>query len=148
MCQRQVTGFKKVTYFRDSIDDPIGLDENAPNEQIFYNSRSLSSYDFIVVGGGTAGCIIASRLSEDPDVNVLLLEAGGDGNLASMIPMMQSLTLYSEIDWAYKTEKDGKTCQGLKDKRCVYNRGKAIGGTSLLNAMVYIRGMANWFNIA
>ncbi len=81
-----------------------------------------------------------NRLSENPDVSVLVLEAGGDGNLMSDLPMSQVFNLWSEIDWAYRTVPDGKTCTAMRKGICVYHRGKAIGGSSNLNSLIYIRG--------
>ncbi len=93
-----------------------------------------------MVGGGSAGSIVAARLSENPNVTVLLLEAGGDGTLASNVPMMQAMTLHTEIDWNYKGKRDNVTCLGMTGKQCAFHRGKAIGGTSTLNVQIYIRG--------
>ena len=82
------------------------------------------------------------RLSEDKAITVLLLEAGGDGNLISTVPMFSSLGAAhdGEIDWSYRTLPDGRNCQGMVNRQCVWHRGRAIGGTSNLDSMVYIRG--------
>ena len=82
------------------------------------------------------------RLSEDKSVTVLLLEAGGDGNLISTVPMFSSLGAAhdGEIDWSYRTLPDGRNCQGMVNRQCVWHRGRAIGGTSNLDSMMYIRG--------
>ena len=91
-----------VPLIRDAVDDPVGISE-------FESSRKLlHSYHFIVVGGGTAGAVVASRLSEDPAVSVLLLEAGGDGTRLSNVPMFMALNFNGEVDYAYKTEPDGR----------------------------------------
>lgn len=66
--------------FRD-LDDPVGIPEFAPSDM-------RTSYDYIVVGGGSAGCVVAARLSEDPFNSVLLLEAGGKGSLLTEVPAM------------------------------------------------------------
>ena len=68
----------------------------------FQPSRLRTSYDYVVVGGGSAGSVIASRLSEDPSVTVLLLEAGGDNPFYTEIPAAVGLALNSKIDWNYK----------------------------------------------
>ena len=88
-------------YFNDMVDDPVGVSENQQLEP-------GRAYDFIVVGGGSAGAVVAARLSEDPLVSVLLLEAGGDGNLASRVPILTPVNLDSAIDWSYTTHPDGR----------------------------------------
>lgn len=97
-------------------------------------------YDFIVVGSGSAGSVIASRLSEVPDWNVLLIEAGGDPPADSEIPLLFASLQTSELSWGYKTEPDERMCQGFKNKSCHWPRGKILGGSSAINAMLYIRG--------
>ncbi len=68
----------------------------------FEPSRLRPVYDYIVIGGGSAGAVVASRLSEDPHVTVLLLEAGSDGTLITEIPAAVGFTLNSNLDWNYK----------------------------------------------
>jgi choline dehydrogenase len=100
--------------------------------------KSLGSYDYVIVGAGTAGCVLANRLSADPDVNVLLLEAGGKDNYFWIdIPVGYLYTIGNpRTDWCYKTEPD----QGLNGRSIGYARGKVLGGCSSINAMVYMRG--------
>ena len=98
-----------------------------------------------MVGGGSSGAVVAARLSEDPHVSVLLLEAGGDGNWISNIPGLISLNLNSKIDYAYKTHPDGRACLGMKGGSCNWHRGYVIGGTSVLNRMMYVRGKKSCF---
>jgi choline dehydrogenase-like flavoprotein len=80
------------------------------------------------------------RLSEDPTVSVLLLEAGGDGNLISNIPYLVGLALDSSMDWGYMSHPDGRACLGMIGGQCKWHRGKVLGGTSAMNGMMYIRG--------
>jgi len=98
----------------------------------------VQEFDYVVVGGGSAGCVVASRLSEDPDVTVCLLEAGGAGNgwvvtapigIAIMVPS-------SRNNWAFDTVPQA----GLNGRKGYQPRGKALGGSSAINGMVYIRG--------
>ncbi|KAK3702313.1 hypothetical protein RRG08_008701 [Elysia crispata] len=105
-------------------------------------SKLNSSYDYIVVGGGAAGSVLAARLSEDIDVTVLLLEAGGSdwGNPIIDIPGLGAETMKSELDWDYVTERQEGLFQGLKDGRATWPRGKVLGGSSSMNAMIVVRG--------
>lgn len=98
-------------------------------------------YDFIVVGGGSAGSVVASRLSEVPNWNVLLLEAGGDPSLDSEVPLMAPYLQNTPYDWQYRTEPSEGICRSFKNHSCSWPRGKVLGGSSTINAMLYIRGM-------
>ncbi|XP_031838213.1 glucose dehydrogenase [FAD, quinone] [Nomia melanderi] len=107
------------------------------------NTRQLlRTYDFIVVGGGSAGAVVASRLSEMMNWTVLLLEAGGDENEISDIPLLAGYTQLSEFDWKYQTSPPTVSayCLAMIGDRCNWPRGKVLGGSSVLNAMVYVRG--------
>jgi choline dehydrogenase len=97
-------------------------------------------YDFIVVGGGSAGAVIASRLSEDPACRVALIEAGDRPPEVSAMPLaLSAMQLRTETDWMY-TADPGRAGLGLIDGRMPVPRGKMLGGSSSLNAMVYVRG--------
>jgi choline dehydrogenase len=94
-------------------------------------------YDYIVIGAGSAGCVLASRLSEDPNVKVLLLEAGGpDNRKECRIPVAFSKLFKTACDWAYYTEPEPM----LGNRNLYWPRGKMLGGSSSMNAMIYIRG--------
>lgn len=103
-------------------------------------SEFLPNYDFIICGGGSAGSVLANRLSENRNWNILLLEAGGDETIMSDIPIMFPLLQLSPLDWAFKTEPSNAYCQGMKNYQCNWPRGKVLGGGSVLNAMLYVRG--------
>jgi len=97
-------------------------------------------FDFIVVGAGSAGAIIAARLSEVADWNILLLEAGGDPPESSEIPLMWSLALNTEYDWKFLTEQEDHLFKGLDGEKCHVPRGCMLGGSSSMNVMLQIRG--------
>ena len=94
-------------------------------------------HDYIIVGAGSAGCVLANRLSEDPSVRVLLLEAGGaDRSLKIKIPAAFPEQFHTKLDWDFATEPEPHV-----DGRSLYiPRGKALGGSSSMNAMLYVRG--------
>lgn len=99
---------------------------------------SQSAYDYIIVGAGAAGCVLANRLSADPKVRVLLLEAGPrDRNLFIHMPAgLAKLVHNHRINWDYWTEPEAQ----LNGRRLWWPRGKVLGGSSSINAMCYIRG--------
>jgi len=98
------------------------------------------TFDFIVVGGGSAGAVIAARLPEDPTCRVALLEAGGRPPVEELIPAACSaLQKNPETDWMY-TADAGKCGLGLTDGRMMMPRGRMLGGSSGINYMAYVRG--------
>lgn len=103
-------------------------------------TKLLDSYDFIVVGSGSAGAVVANRLTEVSDWTVLLLEAGGDPPLSSEIPPIFHSLQEKEEDWQYVTEPQEYACLGMEGHRCNWPRGKVLGGSSVINAMLYVRG--------
>nr|CAD7419158.1 unnamed protein product [Timema poppensis] len=97
-------------------------------------------YDFIVVGAGSSGAVIANRLSEELGWSVLLLEAGGDETRISDVPVMMATLQRGPLDWNYVTEYQEGFCQAMENGRCLWPRGKLLGGTSAINGMIYVRG--------
>ena len=98
------------------------------------------SFDFVVVGAGSAGAVVAARLSEDPGARVALLEAGGKPPPEELIPALAAaLQLNPATDWMY-TADAGNCGLGLSDGRMMVPRGKMLGGSSGINYMAYVRG--------
>ena len=97
-------------------------------------------YDYIIIGAGSAGCVLANRLSEDPSKRVLLVEAGGpDKDPNIHIPAgLANLASKKGINWAYSTLPQAN----LNQRSMYWPRGKVLGGSSSINAMIYIRGQA------
>lgn len=97
----------------------------------------MAQYDYVVIGAGSAGCVVTNRLTEDGETTVLLLEAGDPATkLESQNPQDWTKLLGSEVDWAYFTEEEPH----LNRRKVFCSRGKGLGGTSSINAMIYIRG--------
>ncbi|UNK40134.1 GMC family oxidoreductase (plasmid) [Shinella sp. H4-D48] len=105
---------------------------------------STDTFDYIVVGGGSAGCLLANRLSRDPAMRVLLLEAGRKDDYPWIhIPVGYLYCIGNpRTDWLYKTEPDA----GLNGRSLRYPRGKTLGGCSSINGMIYMRGQARDFD--
>ena len=102
-------------------------------------AAGMETYDYIVVGAGSAGAAVAYRLSEDPKNKVLLLEAGPDSNLWSRIPVGYAKLLYNpKANWLYSAEPEANT----NGRRIFVPRGKLLGGSSSINGMAFVRGQA------
>lgn len=105
----------------------------------------VAEFDFIIVGAGSAGCLLANRLSANPDHRVLLIEAGGNDNWFWIkIPVGYLYTIANpRTDWCFMTEPD----PGLADRSIIYARGRVIGGCSSINAMIHMRGQASDYEL-
>jgi choline dehydrogenase len=102
--------------------------------------EEVGSFDYVIVGAGSAGCVLANRLSADPDVSVLLLEAGGKDNYIWIhIPIGYLYTQNNpRTDWCFRTEPE----EWLQGRALNYPRGRVLGGCSSINGMIYMRGQA------
>ncbi|XP_023022199.2 glucose dehydrogenase [FAD, quinone] [Leptinotarsa decemlineata] len=111
----------------------------------------IGKYDFVIIGGGTTGCVIASRLSEVAEWNILLLEAGKFGNDFTEMPSSVFKTILSEYNWGFKSIPQTTACLGMVEQRCSAAQGKGMGGSSLINGVIYQRGdpqiFDNWAEI-
>ncbi|XP_017775312.1 PREDICTED: glucose dehydrogenase [FAD, quinone]-like [Nicrophorus vespilloides] len=109
--------------------------------------RPNLEYDFVVIGSGSGGSVAAGRLAEEKGWRVLLLEAGGEEPAGSQVPaMVVNYFGHPEMDWGYKTEPEPVACKENDEKRCEWIRGKVLGGCSVLNGMMYIRGTQRDFD--
>jgi choline dehydrogenase len=102
--------------------------------------QSAGTYDYIIIGAGTAGCVLANRLTQDPGVSVLLIEAGSKDDYAWIhIPVGYLYCIDNpRTDWRFRTEPDA----GLNGRSLIYPRGKVLGGCSSINGMIYMRGQS------
>ncbi|XP_018572219.1 glucose dehydrogenase [FAD, quinone] [Anoplophora glabripennis] len=106
-------------------------------ENITYD---FGTFDFIIVGAGSAGTLLANRLTEIKKWKVLLLEAGGPENDFSDIPGMSSELYVSDMNWGYFSIPQKRACKGMDQSICVCPRGKVVGGSSTINGKQYVRG--------
>lgn len=99
-----------------------------------------NEYDFIVIGSGASGSVVASRLSEISSWKVLLLEAGKRGNFLTSVPIATPLLQFTQYNWNYSVEPSPDYAWAMKNRVPLYPRGKALGGSTVINSMMYTRG--------
>ena len=123
-----------ILLLRQDIVDEENRIQSIPIEKMEKN------YDFIIIGGGSAGSVLANRLSENKNYTVLLLEAGGDETVFTDVPLIFPTLQHTALDWQFKTEPSSSYCLSMNEQFCNWPRGKVLGGSSVLNAMLYVRG--------
>jgi choline dehydrogenase len=129
------------------VDHEFNVDK-ALAERVAANQARLTAalkprYDFIVCGSGSSGSVVARRLAENPDVDVLLVEAGGDDNVAEVVaPGQWTANLGSERDWGFRSEPNSH----INNRSIMYSTGKVLGGSSSINVMAWIRAHRDDWN--
>ncbi|KAJ0173018.1 hypothetical protein K1T71_011194 [Dendrolimus kikuchii] len=158
--EKRVTGTTVRSKILDAMmrTSTIYMNPNEPDIFGFLRDRydlpknfkgPLVEYDFIVIGAGSAGSVLASRLSEGRKASVLVLEAGKAESLITDVPILAPLLQQTDYVWPYLMEYQPNVCTGMTEGRCFWPRGRAIGGTSVVNYMIYTRGMkVDWDRIA
>ncbi|KOX68393.1 Glucose dehydrogenase [acceptor] [Melipona quadrifasciata] len=112
------------------------------SQDSYPNKDIEEEYDFIIVGAGSAGCVVANRLSEVKHWKILLLEAGIEEPEVADIPALAPILSRSNIDWMYRMQPEQHSCRSRKNGGCAMPRGKVMGGSSTINYMLYVRGNA------
>lgn len=142
-CFLSVLGQDPLSYIKKYYEEHPELKE----DKIPVINQFSSSYDFIVIGAGSAGSVMANRLSEIKQWRILLLEAGIEGDYLSDIPLLNRLQRSGKLDWNYTIEPQ-KNCAQAYNGQYGYPRGKALGGSSTINGMIHMRGnkkdFADW----
>src|SRR5215467_7593869 len=128
------------------VQSEVEFAERVRVNQLKLRSNLKLGYDFIVCGSGSSGSVVARRLAESPDVNVLLVEAGGDDDVEAVSDAARWMTnLGSERDWQFQTRPNPH----LNGRSVAWGMGKVLGGGSSINAMMWARGHKNdWESFA
>ena len=137
------TNFENMSFederenYQHETDDRDSFAERGRSNQRQLTSELRNQYDFIVCGSGSSGSVVARRLAENPDVSVLLLEAGGSDDVPSVMEANQwPLNLGSDRDWNFQ----GQPNRHVNGRSIPFSMGKVLGGGSSINIMVWARG--------
>ncbi|XP_023937296.2 glucose dehydrogenase [FAD, quinone] [Bicyclus anynana] len=139
---------RKFDFLENNFGD-LGLEETKAVPTVVTKSekkkksrrkRETAEYDFIIVGAGSAGCVIANRLSEVKKWKILLLEAGPEQPDVTMVPSFAPTLKGSNIDWNFRTQPEELTCRSARGQSCSWTSGRTMGGSSSVNYLVYSRG--------
>ncbi|XP_055638852.1 glucose dehydrogenase [FAD, quinone] isoform X2 [Toxorhynchites rutilus septentrionalis] len=128
------------TFFELLFDETSMLLRNETIRRVPDTQHFLKEYDFIVIGAGSGGSVVVNRLTEVKNWNVLLLEAGKDENMLTDVPLTAGLTSITGYNWGYKADPMEGACLGLENGVCSWPKGRGLGGTSLINFLIYTRG--------
>ncbi|XP_073835211.1 glucose dehydrogenase [FAD, quinone]-like [Musca autumnalis] len=109
--------------------------------------KGLDTYDFVVVGAGSAGSVVASRLSENRQWKVLVLEAGDNPPQESEVPALSIAIRHNQYVYDYYTQANARSCKAFKNNQCYWPRGKTLGGSGAINALMYLRGNRRDYDI-
>ncbi|XP_049887188.1 glucose dehydrogenase [FAD, quinone]-like [Pectinophora gossypiella] len=141
-------GQRQASNFMDFWTDLFRPLPHSPREGFLqdYTPADQEEFDFIVVGAGSAGCVIANRLTEISQWKVLLIEAGGNENFFSDIPIFAAFISITPMNWGYNSEPEARACRDLRGNVCYLPRGKVLGGSSVLNFLIYQRGHPEDYN--
>ncbi|XP_048505693.1 glucose dehydrogenase [FAD, quinone]-like [Athalia rosae] len=123
---------------RCAINDDVAYPPDRTSQFLEFDSPAV--YDFVIIGGGSAGSVVANRLSEIGNWNVLLVEAGNDPSPSSEIPALVMDLHGAPEDVEYQVEIQDNACLGMLNGRCSWHRGKSLGGSSVISAMLYFYG--------
>ncbi|KAK5644052.1 hypothetical protein RI129_007897 [Pyrocoelia pectoralis] len=144
---------KKIDHLLEVMEEGISRSYKIPRISNSYkfipaskNYIDYGTYDNIIVGAGSAGAVIANRLSEDKWRRILLLEAGGNSSILSEIPGMMLYVVGLEENWNYFSVPVSTSCLGMKGQQCAIPRGKGLGGSSTINALMFTRGNKRDYN--
>ncbi|XP_019869159.1 glucose dehydrogenase [FAD, quinone] [Aethina tumida] len=138
LMQKYIEGFQNGLNELHELSHHHQFEEEICHEH--EETHDVEEYDFIIVGAGTSGSIIANRLSEVPEWKILVLEAGAPETEFTKVPKMQKYLQTTPYSWGYKTVPQSHSCLGMIDNKCTLENGKALGGSSAINDMLYIRG--------
>lgn len=123
----------------------IYLSSETVNNLISIDEATKTEFDYIIIGGGTAGCVLANKLSANEDAKVLLIEAGNVFGPLAMIPLLTSQQQKTKVDWQLRTTRQEHSTNGFIDQVQMLPRGKGLGGSSQLNYMLHFDGNKNDF---